>query len=54
MSKAKTARNQKILALFRDGMTVYKIAKRYDLTWPRTKRIIQEQQTREKGETANV
>jgi hypothetical protein len=45
--EAKTARNKRILAAFVKGTSIYKIAKAHKLSWPRTKRIILEQQQRE-------
>lgn len=35
------------MASYRRGTTIYKIAKRHQLSWPRVKRIIQEQEARE-------
>ena len=46
--QAKTERNSEILALWRGKKSIYWIAKKYGLSWPRTKRIIQEQEKREK------
>jgi transcriptional regulator len=47
MSKIKQERNAKMLELKRQGLSVYKIAKRFKLTWPRAKRILVEQEARE-------
>lgn len=47
MSEQKTDRNKRILKAWRKGVTVYKLAKEHDLSWPRVKRIIMEQQARE-------
>ena len=40
MSKPKTVRNMKIAAYFKAGRSIYWIAKRFKLSWPRVKDII--------------
>jgi hypothetical protein len=47
MSEIKQERNDKILAYFKAGKTIYWIAKRFKISWPRTQRIIKEHQARE-------
>lgn len=49
MSDLKRERNEEILAFKRMGKSVYWIAKKYTLSWARTKRIIEEQETRQKN-----
>ena len=46
MSKLKQARNTRILEAWYDGATIYKLAKKYKLSWSRTKRIIQQEKER--------
>lgn len=47
MSDIKQERNDKMLAYFRAGKSVYWIAKRFKLSWPRTKRILVEHEARQ-------
>lgn len=42
MSKQKTKRNLLILKSFKEGVSIYRIAKDHELSWSRTNRIIQE------------
>lgn len=44
---AKTERNSQILALWKAGKRVAEIARTFHLSWPRTRRIIDEQGARE-------
>jgi hypothetical protein len=47
MMKAKSTRNQKILALFKIDTPIADIARKYRLSWPRTQRIIKQELARE-------
>lgn len=49
MSDLKLERNNKMLAYFNAGKTIYWIAKRFKLSWARAKRIIVEHRARANG-----
>lgn len=46
MTALKKDRNDKMLADFKSGKTVYAIAKEHGISWPRAKKIIQEHESR--------